>query len=60
MRLDQALPLYLNHLATERNLSANTIESYRRDLEHYLVGIDSSTSIDQIEEERIQNFIKWD
>jgi integrase/recombinase XerD len=57
MRLDQALPLYLNHLATERNLSANTIESYQRDLENYLAGIDSSTSIDKIEEESIQNFL---
>jgi integrase/recombinase XerD len=57
MRLDQALSLYLNHLATERNLSANTIESYRRDLEHYLAGIGSSTSIDKIKEESIQNFL---
>jgi integrase/recombinase XerD len=57
MRLDQALPLYLNHLATERNLSANTIESYQRDLENYIAGIDSSISIDNIDEESIQSYL---
>jgi len=57
MRLDQALPLYLNHLATERNLSANTIESYRRDLEKYLVGIGALKSIDDVTEESIQKYL---
>lgn len=57
MRLDQALPLYLNHLATERNLSANTIESYQRDLENYIAGIDSSISIDKIDEKSIQSYL---
>lgn len=57
MRLDQALPLYLNHLATEKNLSENTIVSYRRDLENYIAGVDASISIDQIEEESIQSYL---
>jgi integrase/recombinase XerD len=57
MKIDQALSLYLNHLATERNLSANTIESYRRDLENYLVNIDLLISIDQIDEKTIQTFL---
>lgn len=57
MRLDQALPLYLNHLATERNLSANTIESYQRDLENYISGIGSSISIDKIDEKSIQSYL---
>lgn len=57
MRLDQALPLYLNHLATERNLSANTIESYQRDLENYIAGIGSSISIDKIDEKSIQSYL---
>ncbi|UCB51677.1 MAG: site-specific tyrosine recombinase XerD [Candidatus Zixiibacteriota bacterium] len=34
--MKQILDQFLNHLSVERNLSANTIESYRRDLNGYL------------------------
>ena len=57
MKIDQALSLYLNHLATERNLSVNTIESYRRDLEKYVDNIDPLISIARIEETTIQSFL---
>lgn len=35
--LERAVRDFLNHLAVERNLSANTVAAYRRDLEAYLV-----------------------
>jgi integrase/recombinase XerD len=48
--LDHALHDFLVHLKTERSLAANTIESYRRDLEKYLrflrgAGIDEPEKI---------------
>lgn len=57
MKIDQALPLYLNHLATERNLSSNTIQSYQRDLEKYSQKIGASIAIDEIDEKVIQEFL---
>jgi len=57
MKIDQALPLYLNHLATERNLSSNTIQSYQRDLEKYSQKIGSLIAIDEIDEKVIQEFL---
>lgn len=36
MFLKKALSLYLKHLIYERNLSANTIESYKRDIKQFL------------------------
>jgi integrase/recombinase XerD len=37
--LRAALRVYLDHLTVERGLSSNTLASYRRDLERYLVGL---------------------
>ena len=47
---------FLNHLVVERNLSANTVEAYRRDLEAYLVhliarGIDAPEDVRRVDVE---------
>ena len=47
---------FLNHLVVERNLSANTVAAYRRDLEAYLVhligrGIDAPEDVRRVDVE---------
>jgi integrase/recombinase XerD len=37
---DAVVELYLDHLAVERGVAANTLSSYRRDLERYLAYLD--------------------
>lgn len=50
--IDQQVSDYLDHLAVERSLSANTLSAYRRDLRRYVefcveAGITSTSDIDQ-------------
>ena len=40
--LARAVRTYLDHLAVERGLAANTLSSYRRDLRRYLEHLDLS------------------
>jgi integrase/recombinase XerD len=57
MKLDQALDLYLNHLAIERNLAKNSIESYSRDLYNYIHHFDQNIDLEKITERNIQDFL---
>lgn len=54
MKLDQAIKLYLDHLAVERNLALNSVASYRRDLKSYALNINNIKDIDT---DLIQNFL---
>ncbi|MFW0183103.1 site-specific tyrosine recombinase XerD [Rothia sp. CCM 9417] len=57
--LDQAVEAYLNHLAIERGLAANTLASYRRDLIRYSVYLDSVGIIDpkNITKKHVRDFV---
>ena len=57
--MKKLLDQFLNHLSIEVGLSANTIESYRRDLERYIKFLQEKKiySVDRITEEHITNFI---
>lgn len=51
--IDQQVSDYLDHLAVERSLSANTLSAYRRDLRRYVefcgaAGVTGASDIDQI------------
>jgi integrase/recombinase XerD len=55
----ELLDQFLNHLSVEVGLSANTIESYRRDLKRYISFLRDRKvgALDSITEEHISNFI---
>ena len=57
--MNKLLDQFLNHLSIEVGLSANTIKSYRRDLERYIKFLQETKidSVDKITEEHITNFI---
>jgi integrase/recombinase XerD len=57
--LQQALQTYLDHLAVERGLAANTLASYRRDLRRYLVHLASRdvTEPDGVTEPDVSAFL---
>jgi len=57
--MKKLLDQFLNHLSIEVGLSANTIESYKRDLERYIKFLQETKidPVDKITEEHITNFI---
>jgi integrase/recombinase XerD len=57
--LPLALRTYLDHLAVERGLAANTLTSYRRDLRRYLEFLDEQgvTDVDAIDEQMVSAFL---
>lgn len=61
MKLDDAIDAYLAHLKIERNLAANTLESYGRDLsqfaEHCLELHGASPAVDAIEDTDVSGFM---
>lgn len=59
MKIETAVRTYLDHLAVERGLAANTLLSYRRDLKRY-VGYLAGRGIvdlDQVHEQSVQSFL---
>jgi integrase/recombinase XerD len=57
--LQQSLQTYLDHLAVERGLAANTLSSYRRDLRRYLAHLAARDvgSPDQVTEADVSAFL---
>jgi integrase/recombinase XerD len=57
--LQQALQTYLDHLAVERGLAANTLSSYRRDLRRYLAHLAARDvgAPDQVTEADVSSFL---
>ncbi|TQK70904.1 integrase/recombinase XerD [Nocardioides sp. SLBN-35] len=59
--MDRAVRTYLDHLAVEKGLAANTLTSYQRDLRRYrthlaAAGIDS---LDAVTEQTVTEFLVW-
>lgn len=55
----RAVRTYLDHLAVERGLAANTLSSYRRDLRRYLEFLDGAgvTDLDGVGEQTVADFL---
>jgi integrase/recombinase XerD len=62
-RLDpaQVVRAYLDHLAVERGVAANTLSSYRRDLERYLGYLEASgvASVADVDAQTITGFLAY-
>ena len=55
----RAVDGYLDHLAVERGLAANTLSSYRRDLDRYAAHLDASgrTRLSEVTESDVSSFL---
>lgn len=55
----RAVRTYLDHLAVERGLAANTLASYRRDLRRYLGYLDQAgiDDLDRVSEATVTGFL---
>ena len=58
-QIDRAVRTYLDHLAVERGLAANTLTSYRRDLRRYLEHLDRNgvEGLDDVTEATVSGFL---
>jgi integrase/recombinase XerD len=55
----QVMEAYLDHLAVERGLAANTLSAYRRDLTRYAEHLAASgTGIDEVDERGIAGYLR--
>ena len=58
MDINKAILLYLNHLSTERNLAANTLSSYKKDLDNYANWLNlNQQDLTKVLEKDIQKFL---
>ncbi|WP_054953739.1 site-specific tyrosine recombinase XerD [Flaviflexus massiliensis] len=61
MKPDRAVAAYLNSIAVERGLSANTLAAYERDLTRYLAYLETLkiTNIERLDDEQTKGFAEY-
>ncbi|WP_408899368.1 site-specific tyrosine recombinase XerD [Nocardioides sp. R1-1] len=59
--VDRAVRTYLDHLAVEKGLAANTLSSYRRDLRRYRAHLAAAgiETLDAVSEQTVTEFLVW-